>query len=155
MITSTAEAELDKWYMKRPNPEEELLFAAWKRQHDFMLKFAMVLCLADGGVLVLRHAHIVHAKQMVNKVFQFSEKLVAHASETTHTEPSNLMERYMIKKGVVGHTEASKYFRTTRGMDSFQFKQAIYALVQEGSVVAGRNKNGGIIYTWKGSEVGK
>ena len=76
MITEDAEAAMDKWYMTRPAPDEALLLSAWRRHHDLLLKFEMILCLSDGGPLVIQHAHVSKAREMVRKVYQFSEALV-------------------------------------------------------------------------------
>ncbi|MCP4228848.1 MAG: hypothetical protein GY771_01685, partial [bacterium] len=117
MITETADAELDKWYVKRPNPEEELLYSSWKRQHDLLLKFAMILCLADGGPMVIQHRHVMQSKNMIIRVYEAAEKLIATASETIETKPSNEVARYIKKRRQVLHTPASRYFRSMRGMN--------------------------------------
>lgn len=155
LVTEVAEAELDKWYMKRPEPDEELLYSAWRRHHDLLLKFAMTLCLADGGPMVLQHKHVIQAKQMVAKIYQFSEMLIVTAGETDQTKPSNDIARYIKKKKEVKHTDAVSYFRQRRGMNSTTFKRAVFELLQEGVVVSEEvNKTGrgrsGTMYYWKG-----
>jgi hypothetical protein len=154
-VTEVAEAEIDKWYMRRPEPTEELLYSAWKRHHDFLLKFAMILCLADGGPMVLQHRHIVQAKQMVAKIYQFSEALIVSASETEQTKPSNEIARYLKKVREVTHSEAVRYFRAKRGMNATTFKHGMFELLQEGTVVsevgsAGGRGRKGVMYYWKG-----
>ena len=156
LITETAEAELDKWYVSRPEPEQELLYSIWKRHHDLMLKFAMILCLADGGPTVIRHRHIIQAQQMVNKVYAFSQELVRFAAETQETKPVNKVAQYLRKKGSIKHSEATRHFRAAYGMDAGVFRRAINALMQENRVEMEQTKpdrgRSTTIYHWMGDE---
>ena len=148
LMTTAAEAESDKWYEKRPSPVEELLYSAWKRQHDSLLKFAMILCLADGGPLVIKYRHIVQAQKMVDKMYHFSEKLISIASETFNTRPVNEIARYIRRKGRVEHTRGSRYFRTTRGIDSVTFRRATMQLFNEGLIAHETTQTGATVYVW-------
>ena len=148
MVTESAEAEIDRWYIKRPKPEEELLYSAWKRHHDLLLKFAMILCLGDGGPMVIQHRHVVQGKNMVGKVFQASEKLIASASETYETKPSNEVARYIKRHKVAHHTPASRYFRSMRGMNAKTFRSAVNDLASGGVIRVGKTSTGGIFYSW-------
>jgi len=150
MITETADSEMDKWYMKRPNPEEELLYSTWKRHHDLMLKFAMVLCLADGGPMVIQHRHVTQAKNMVAKTYEAAERLISSASETIETKPSNEVAKYIKKRGQVKHTPMSRYFRSMRGMNSQSLRKAIADLASGDLVRIGKTETGGAVYTWIG-----
>lgn len=150
-ITTMAKGELDRWYMTRPAPEEELLYSAWKRQHDHLLKFSMVLCLADGGAQVIQYQHIMKAKQMVTMVYKNAELLVEIGTEGWDTKPSNEVARYMKVRKIVGHTEASKYFRSKRGMSATTFRRAIGDLVAGGMVKVDDERMGkAIVYVWIG-----
>lgn len=150
MMTPDAEAMQDKWYMTRPNPEDEALFATWRRQHDLMLKFAMLACLADGGPAVIRTVHFTRAKAMVASINRYAAKLLEVAHETFDTKPSNDVESYIKAKKTVDHSTALRYFRARKGMNAKKFKEAVWNLVQEGSVKANRTEKGGIVYEWIG-----
>ncbi len=147
-ITETAEAEIDKWYMTRPAPEEELLFPTWKRHHDLLLKFAMILCLADGGPLIIQHAHIVQAKQMVTKVYSFSELLVQIGSESFNTRAINEVAKYVRNKGEVSLMTLSRYFKKMRGMGGKQVRQALIDLEADGQIKLIRMSGGEVKYKW-------
>lgn len=160
MITEDAEAEADKWYLTRAVPEEDLLISSWKRQHDLLLKFAMILCLSDGGPLTIQHMHIMKAKEMVRKLQQFDEALIVIGSETEDTRLSNAVEKYIRRRGKVGHTEASRYFRSNRGVHAETFRRAIIDLernrlirvtTKESTDSAGRGR-AGVVYEWAGSD---
>ena len=150
LLTETADLEIDKWYMKRPSPSEELLYSSWKRQHDLLLKFAMILCIGDGGPQVIQHRHVIQSKNMVGKVFESAEKLISTASETIETKPSNDVGRYIKRHGQVQHTPASRYFRSMRGMNGVTFRKAVGSLANDGVVRIGKTEMGGLVYTWVG-----
>jgi len=149
-MTPEAEAMQDKWYMTRPSPEDETLYATWKRQHDMLLKFAIFCCLADAGPMVIRSVHLSRAKAMVKSVEGYAGRLLSVVNETFDTKPSNDIEAFIKKKKKVGHTECLRYFRAKRGLNAKRFREAVWALVQEGSVKAGRNDRGGVEYEWVG-----
>lgn len=157
-ITEDAEAQLDKWYMTRANPNDELLYSAWKRQHDLVLKFAMILSLSDRFDLLIEHIHIIKAKEMVRKVYEFSEQLIAVGSETIETRFCNEVARYVKGKQWVGHGEAAKYFRVRRGVTADVFKRAVRLLQQEGLIHIGEVRKGkgkgALVYVWVGGEMG-
>jgi hypothetical protein len=147
VMTSKAEALEDEWYITRPNPSEEALYSTWKRNHDLMLKFAMLMSLADKGDLVICHRHLKNAKDMVDVVNGHTMKLIEMANETWETKPSNDIIDYIKEKGTVKHSDALRYFRTKKGMNASRFKAAVWDLKQEGLVEFGKSKTGGVVYT--------
>ena len=150
MITEIAEAEIDKWYMTRPSPDEELLYSSWKRQHDLFLKFAMVLCLADGGPLVIQHVHVLQAKQMVKKIYSFSEMLVKVGTETWDTKTLNEVTKHLRKKKLVEAQTLSKYFKSMRGIGTKQVRQALVDLEGDGLIGREQSMDGKLWYRWIG-----
>lgn len=149
VMTPTAEAEVDKWYMKRPAPEEELLYSSWKRHHDLLLKFAMILALADGGPLVVQHVHIIQAKQMVGKIYAFSEMLAQVGSETWDTKTINDVRRYLMRRGEAKLLTISRYFKQMRGVGSKSVRYALLDLEGDGLLIREVDKMGDIWYKWK------
>lgn len=149
-MTSPAKELERQWYIKRAVPEEELLYSAWKRQHDLMLKFAMILCLADGEGLLIKRLHVVQAINMVERITSYSEQLVKAASETREVRPSNIVAQYLQRKHQVNHTEASRYMRSNRGMSAKSFRNAVFELICEGVVEQVQGTTGGTVYTWLG-----
>jgi len=150
MITSTAKMELDLWYDTRDNPEEELLYSSWNRDLELLLKFAMILCLADGGPLVLQHKHIIHAQAMIGMVQSFNNRLIEAASETQATRPINDLAKYMKKRKVIDHTTASRYFRSVKGLNGKQFNEVVLELSKDGCLEIGVGPKGGKVYKWRG-----
>jgi hypothetical protein len=150
LMTDAAEAETDRWYMTRPNPEEEAMYSTWKRHHDMVLKYGMLNAIADGGPPVIRTGHVKKAKAMVRSTEMFTSRLLEVACETLETKPMNEVEAYLRKRGEVDHTTASRYFRTKRGMLAKRFRGAVLDLVQEGKVTFEKTKRGGTVYFWRG-----
>lgn len=149
-ITEEAEAIIDQWYTMRPEPDEEMLYSLWKRQHDLLLKFAMILCLADGQELTISSEHISGAKQMLQKVYQFSEALVGMSAETAEMRVSNTILRYLKKKQWAEHTPMSRYFRSSHGISAYIFRKAIADLEANGLIMIGKKRTasgpGAIVY---------
>ncbi len=150
LITPAADAEVDKWYLTRPAPDEELLASAWRRQHDLLLKFSMILSLADSGPLVMNRIHVMRAKEMVAKLYQFNQKLVGIGSENLATQPANDVLRYLQKHKQIDHTTASRYMRSSRGMPSYAFKRAIVELESLGLVERFMNERKATFYAYRG-----
>lgn len=144
-LTDAADSELEKWYNTRPEPREELLYSAWKRHHDLMLKFAMILCLAGGGPMVIQHGHIVQAQYMVKQCFVFAEKVIEIASEGLEVKVANLVEKRLVK-GEMRQNDLLAYFRLTHGVGQRAIRQAIDELVVEERVGRKRDVDGKVIY---------
>lgn len=149
-ITSTAKMELGLWYRTRPSPDDELLYAAWKRNHDLILKFSTILCLSDGGELIIQHKHIIKAQAMLNVVNEHYSRMVEAAVETRTTKPTNQMGKFLAEKGKIDHTSVLRYFRAKRGMNARQVKEAVNELMQDGCIKLEYGPKGGRIYHWKG-----
>jgi hypothetical protein len=148
VMTSGAEALEDKWYITRPDPTDTALYSTWKRNHDLMLKFAMLVSLADRGDLVICYKHLKQARDMVDTINGFTLQLIEIANETFETKPSNDVAIYLQEKGTTKHSDALKYFRTKKGMNAKRFRSAVWDLKQEGLIEFGRTKTGGVVYEW-------
>jgi hypothetical protein len=151
LMTEQAESIVDQWYMMRPAPTEEAWYSMWHRHHDMMLKFAMINCLADPGPPVINASHMLKAKAMVRQIVRFTSRLLEVAHETYATKPSNEIASYLEVKGSdwSGHSDMLRYFRSKRGMDSKQVKDAVFQLIAEGSVEVERTATGKTSYRWR------
>jgi hypothetical protein len=100
----------------------------------------MILSLSDGNDLVLRINHIKRARQMLQKVYENSEKLVSVSSETPEVKVSNLLLKYLKKKNFVEHTPLSRYMRSTYGISGPMLKKAIQDLQSLGLLFIGQRR---------------
>ena len=148
LMTPTAEAELDKWYMKRPKPEDEILYSSWKRQRELLLRFAMINCVSDGGPMIIRHEHILLATHMTNQIAQFTAKLIESASETQYSKPINDVGKLIKHKKRITHSELLRYMRAKKGYTAKTLREAIQDLTQEGVIKFEQGPRGGQIYCW-------
>lgn len=149
-MTPEAEAEQENWYMSRPPPEEKMFYSMWRRQHDMLLKFALLCCVADGGAMVIKATHIRRAKAMINSTAVFTGKLFDMAHETWDTKPSNEVAEFIKERKILDRSSVTKYFRTKRGMAAKKVQEAVAQLVQENLVKYSRTPSGAIIYEWIG-----
>jgi hypothetical protein len=151
LITPTAEAYLDKWYDSRAIPDEEALLSAWGRQREMLLRFAMILCVAEGQQMIIQQYHLQQAIQMVNQVAKFSERLMFSAVETFASRPINYIAKYLERKGGddVTHSQLLRWARAKKGLDAESVKKALEHLQREGSIDVGSKPTGGLLYRWR------
>jgi len=60
-VTKEARQIEDQWYYSRPEPDDVRLIPIWRRQHDHMLKLAMVLSLSESHDLRIMRRHMMAA----------------------------------------------------------------------------------------------
>lgn len=152
-LTEQAEARLDQWYCTRPNPDDSMLSSSWKRQHDMLLKFAMVLSMADGLSKVISHKHVSRAIQMVDMSYQSSASLITMSTATQESMIIRDVAQYIEKKGSIKHGVLSSYMRQSRNMSNNTFMRCIMELQRSEMIqVIETNVNGvgrkGLVYQW-------
>lgn len=154
IMTPTAEAEHERWYLTRPAPEEEALFTMWKRQQEMLIRFAMINAAADitDNNLIITHSHLIKAIHMVRQVNTFTCRLLEAASETPETKPINEAGRVIQRRGSISHSDLLKYMRTNKGYKADRLKDAVFALTSEGLIKCERSTTGGLVYVWLGEE---
>ncbi len=82
-MTDEAYAREQQWYCNRPFPEDVDLVPSWKREQDLILKLAMLLVLAEGGMpLLIDVRHFVAAQKLSESVQRNIPSVVEQASET-------------------------------------------------------------------------
>ena len=148
LITPTAEATLDQWYHNRAKPEDESLYSTWRRQREMLLRFAMILCIAEGGQMVICDRHLSQAAYMVKLLARFTSRLLMGANESYNTRPVNIVGEYIKRKKEIDHTRLLRYMRAKRGFDAATVKKAVSDLIQERSVTMDLSPTGGQLYFW-------
>jgi hypothetical protein len=156
LITPTAEATLDQWYHGRKAPIDESLQSAWGRQREMLLRFAMILCVAEGQQMIIRVHHLQQGIQMVKQLEGFTSKLMYSAMESYESKPINWIAGYLERQGKeVSHSQLLRWARAKKGLNAEKVKNAIEHLKSEGHIWMGckTTGRGGIIYRWdKGEE---
>lgn len=70
-----AAKELDReWYETRPEPSKELT-PFWRREHDLILKLAMILSACDSLDLQIHPHHITHAQNLIKEIRGYLPKI--------------------------------------------------------------------------------
>ena len=151
LMTRGAEAAFDQWFFERDAPEDAQIANVWKRQPVLTLKLAMLQSLAESSDMVIKFNHMVAARNMVYKLDKFAKGMINASNESQDTKPINIVEAYIKRKIVVGHSDLLRYARRRRGYDAKQLRGVIDNLVQEDLIVCKTSKTGGGVYEWKGN----
>ncbi len=147
LVTPSARKIEEQWYTQRPAPDDEAMIPAWKREHDLVLKLAMLLCLADGGHLMLEPAHLVMAQRLSKQAHKHIPKLLQLASQTPETAGLKMVEAYIQKTEQVQHSQLLRHV-SNRGINAEQLRQAISTLLGQRKVKAERTSKGATVYVW-------
>lgn len=87
--------EVDRWwYEHRDEPTNEDQFAGWKRQHDLVLKLAVLLSLSDSDSLVVTPAHVAAAQRLSDQVLHNAPRLMATQMMSVETRGLQVAEAY-------------------------------------------------------------
>src|SRR6185503_13398107 len=146
-MTADALANEQKWYEERPAPTDPDLQAAYKRQHDLMLKLAMILSLADGPSLTINSRIIANAQKLSDSVVRKMPNLISFGTMTPETRGLGVAEDFLRRcAGPVPHSMLLKRL-SNRGYDADSVRKIMQTLVEMGKV--GRTGFGkGTFYTW-------
>lgn len=137
----------EQWYNSRPAPDEEALIPAWKRDHDMLLKLAMILSLADGFDLIIEARHMAKAQQLVAEARRNMPDIVDFASINQETD-GLVMVRKLIKEAKrIPHSTLLR-MTSRKGIIGQRLETYIKTLVQEKRISIAFGERGGKIYVW-------
>jgi hypothetical protein len=134
MTPEAAESEV-AWYLGRPEPSDPDLAAAWKRQHDFMLKLAMLLTLADGPDLTITAPTLAQAQRLSDHAVSKMPQVLSVSQMTEATRGLPLARAFLARYagGTVPHRVLLKHL-TNKGLDARAIQMAMQTLVEMGEV---------------------
>lgn len=145
-MTGEAREAEEQWYMNRPAPNDDTLIPAWKREHDLMLKLAIILCLADGGDLKITRRHVTNAQELSARVQRSMPGLIAFAATTSETAAIQIVAEQIRKLNPIQHSTLARW-AWHRGIAAERLREVIETLVQSKQVKrVGTTK--GMVYTW-------
>jgi hypothetical protein len=151
IFTEGASAWEEQWYMNRRRPEDENLWAAWKRGHDMILKLAMIFSLADGGPLVITYNHIYRAVQAYTEVQNNMARLVELSDKTPEVSDTMLVEKVLRVKKKISHTNLMRALYK-KGITKRRLDPAIANLKNRGLVHTEFQGSHSIVYVWNALE---
>lgn len=145
-----AQDVLDTWYMTRPEPTDEAEKAIWKRQHDIVLKLAMVLSLCEGFDRVIRKNHVVGAQRLAAECAKGHPQLVEFVRLTKESDGVRQVKEIVRSAETIHHAALVKAM-TKHGVTTDRLRVYIDTLV-EGRVITRIPASGGrVVYVWGAS----
>jgi hypothetical protein len=151
LFVKTDEARLieEQWYHSRDVPGDDVLMPTWRRQHDLMLKLAMLLSLADGGDLVIRKSHMAAAKQMSHAAQVAVPSIITLASLPPEHAGYQFVRDFIKKAGKVQRqtltTRCAK-----RGIMAARLDEFLKMLLGEHVITKKKGSHGSTWYIWQG-----
>jgi hypothetical protein len=136
------------WYMQRPKPDSPQMEATWSREHDMLLKFAMVASLADNSSLVIDKHHIAAGQKLAADASRNLPRVMQAAKITPDNEMAYKIADLIKRHGRITH---SHLLRTT-GATADQVRSAINTLLQGKQIMRSTTETGrgGTLYAWRG-----
>lgn len=146
-MSAEARETEEHWYMNRPSPTEEALIPVWKREHDLLLKLAMVLSLTDNIDLVIRKPHVVQAQRLCAEVFKAMPDLLEFASTTIETAGLQMVMEYMRQMKKVLHSTLVRY-TSSHGVSGSRLREILDTLIQSRRMQKIDDPRYGRAYVW-------
>ena len=147
LLANDAKAFEEYWYEQRTPPEDDLLLPVWKRQHDLLLKLAMLLCLADGGDPVITRRHVIWAEKLTRQALRAMPDVQSAAATTPETAATQLARDLLKRNGRLQHSTLLRMV-FSRGINAEQLRGAIAGLIEAKQVTREPGPRGGFMYTW-------
>ena len=147
MLTAEAREFEEYWYQQREPPEDDLLLPVWKRQHDLLLKLAMLLCLADGGAGVISRQHVVWAQKLAVQALKAMPDVQSAAATTPDTAATHAARELLRRNGRLQHSTLLRMV-FSRGVNATQLREAVAGLIEAKQVTREPGPRGGWVYQW-------
>jgi hypothetical protein len=155
VLSPEAEVIDASWYNNRPAPSEESLSAIWKRQHDIVLKVAMVLALSDlllwdGNYdFTVKAKHIQLAQTLVDGVRANIGDIVKLTTDTRESGYyAAVVKPIQDARNGIAHTALLKKVYP-KGIGARLLANLIATLMEAGHVqVETRGDRGARYYVW-------
>lgn len=106
------------WYETRPDPSDERLIPTWNRQHDLLLKIAMVLSLCEAEDLKIRRHHMAAAQKMAATSYKAAQQLLVAASSSPETRRLDQVRELVKQAGSLQSTTLMR-MASSRGIPRF------------------------------------
>lgn len=149
-LTPKAQDIMTTWYQGREWPADDALAPAFKRQHDLVLKLAMLLSLSESLSLVISRVHIVKAQQLSEGVIRRLSEIQAAAAAGPATKGIAFVQQYLrgIRRPAM-RTEILKRFYA-KGMGDTEMLSLALRTLEDSGVVAHQQQGRGVQYAWVG-----
>ena len=163
MVLSPEAEQIDAiWFHNRPPPDEEWESAMWNREHDIILKVAMVVAMSDLSCwghdrynLTINGLHIQAAQQWVTKVHSDVKPLIKIHATTRESMFFDIVVKFIkgSRDGINHTTLLRKVYG--RGVTTKYLANIIATLMEAGHVdLDFRGDRKAKYYVWKRKRLG-
>ncbi len=141
------------WYANRKEPRDSSLLPSWDREHDLLLKLAMLMSLADNLDLVIQENHISRAIAASESVQKWNSRIIRLFTKTPALAIRDIIVETLKGYGeeYVQHSKLSNRVRN-RGIDAKQLREIMSSMFSDREVVSMRSPSGARMYKWVGDD---
>lgn len=127
-VTKEAREIEDQWYYSRPEPDDARLMPIWRRQHDHLLKLAMVLALSESHreLRILRR-HMIAARDLVEATYGASIKILDACYTTKESGDVATVRSVIREHKIIKHSSLQRKV-IVRGIDARKLAACIETL---------------------------
>lgn len=148
-LAPDAEALLEQWYMERPSPTDESMTPTWKREHDLVLRLAMLCALGESAGVEIRVRHVVQAQRLAAETQRHLPQLVEYVALSRETDGLRQV-REMLRRAKMLPRTAIIRTMAQAGVTEDRTKLFLETLIQAGQVTLSKTTNGRPAYLWHG-----
>jgi hypothetical protein len=147
-LDTRASGLLDDWYVSRPSPDDERLIPTWKREHDLVLKLAVLAALSDNPLAdVVRASHVLQAQRWAVTVTQAIPALVEYVALTRETDGLREVRDLIRRAGTIHHVALSRAVSRS-GMTADVLGRFVRTLREGGYIKREVGTMGTVVYVW-------
>lgn len=132
-MTKQAKQVERAWFYGRNDPKSDTEAPFWNREHDMVLKLAMLFSLSESTDLVIKDRHMTAAQRLVKSTYADREQLINYASVTRDTEPIQVASDLIKKPGAISRNLLLRK-AIRHGFNTRQLDEAISALYQSNTI---------------------
>ena len=148
-LAPDADALLEQWYTERPAPTDESMIPTWKREHDLVLRLAMLCSLGDRADGVIHTRHVVAAQRLAAETQAHLPQLVEYVLLSRETDGLRQVREMIRRAHGLPKTAIVKAMAQT-GVTYDRVNIYLDTLTQGGLVGLAKSTNGRPTYVWRG-----
>ena len=160
MVLSPEAEQLDiEWYNTRPEPEDALYQAHWRRQPDQVLRIAMLLRFCDyweqetmpgDGWKVIHARHWRAARALSEQLMRNATTFLGNSLGHTYNQKTMIVEELIRKHGSLVQKPQLIRMVSKHGIKAKDLEMAIQGLEDEEKVVRELTRDGQYRVRWRG-----
>lgn len=148
-LTQQATDLLDDWYATRPAPDDETLIPTWRREHDLVLKLAMLESLSHGTDGTVTRRHVVAAQQLAAETTRHLPTLVEYVALTAETDGVRQVREAVRQAGIIKEASLARMMARF-GVTHDKLRLYIETLVAARMIRRAPANGTGTSYMWAG-----